>query len=63
MEVDTSRRGLKVYLGIIVNNEAVKVDKIFTYKVPESLYGKVKKGRMVTVPFGNGNKKIYGFIL
>ncbi len=52
-----------MYLGIIVNNEAVKVDKIFTYKVPESLYGKVKKGRMVTVPFGNGNKKIYGFIV
>lgn len=52
-----------MYLGIIVNNEAVKVDKIFTYKVPERLYNKVKKGRMVTVPFGNGNKKIYGFIV
>lgn len=52
-----------MYLGIIVNNEAVKVDKIFTYRVPERLYDKVKKGRMVTVPFGNGNKKIYGFIV
>lgn len=52
-----------MYLGIIVNNEAVKVDRIFTYKVPERLYSKVKKGRMVTVPFGNGNKKIYGFIV
>ena len=52
-----------MYLGIIVNNEAVKVDRIFTYKVPERLYSKVKTGRMVTVPFGNGNKKIYGFII
>ncbi|MEG1255250.1 primosomal protein N' [Clostridium sp.] len=54
---------MDMYLGIIVNNEAVKVDRIFTYKVPEKLYDKVKKGRMVTVPFGNGNKKIYGFIV
>lgn len=51
------------YVGVIVNNESVKVDKIFTYKVPENLKEKVKKGRMVTVPFGNGNKKIYGFIV
>lgn len=54
---------MDMYLGIIVNNEAVKVDNIFTYKVPENLHYKVKKGRMVTVPFGNGNKKIYGFIV
>lgn len=54
---------MDMYLGIIVNNEAVKVDNIFTYKVPEKLHYKAKKGRMVTVPFGNGNKKIYGFIV
>jgi len=54
---------MDMYLGVIVNNEAVKVDRIFTYKVSEKLYDKVKKGRMVTVPFGNGNKKIYGFIV
>ncbi|MEG0133282.1 MAG: primosomal protein N' [Clostridium sp.] len=54
---------MDMYLGIIVNNEAVKVDRVFTYKVPDKLCDKVKKGRMVTVPFGNGNKKIYGFIV
>lgn len=54
---------MDMYVGIIVNNDAVKVDNIFTYSVPESLHHKVKKGRMVTVPFGNGNKKIYGFIV
>ncbi len=54
---------MDMYLGIIVNNEAVKVDNIFTYRVPEELHYKAKKGRMVTVPFGNGNKKIYGFIV
>lgn len=54
---------MDIYVGVIVNNESIKVDKIFTYKVPEKLHKKVKKGRMVTVPFGNGNKKIYGFII
>ncbi|MDU1411633.1 MAG: primosomal protein N' [Clostridium sp.] len=54
---------MDTYVGVIVNNESVKVDKIFTYKVPVSLREKMKKGRMVTVPFGNGNKKIYGFVI
>lgn len=54
---------MNIYVGVIVNNESVKVDRIFTYKVPESLHNKVRKGRLVTVPFGNGNKKIYGFIV
>ncbi|MEG2935843.1 MAG: primosomal protein N' [Clostridium sp.] len=54
---------MEMYLGVIVNNEAVKVDNIFTYMVPENLQSKAKVGRMVTVPFGNGNKKIYGFIV
>ncbi len=51
------------YVGVIVNSEALTLDKIFTYKVPENLEEKINIGRCVTVPFGKGNKKIYGFIV
>lgn len=51
------------YAGIIVNNDAVKVDKIFTYKIPEGLKKKINLGQRVKVPFGMGNKKIDGFIV
>ncbi|MEY8762176.1 MULTISPECIES: primosomal protein N' [Clostridium] len=51
------------YAGIIVNNSSVKLDKIFTYKVPEKLKDKIKIGFRVKVPFGKGNKKVDGFIV
>lgn len=52
-----------LYAGIVVNNESVQVDKIFTYKIPENLLSKIKIGHRVKVPFGKGNKKIDGFVL
>ncbi|WP_291573427.1 primosomal protein N' [Clostridium sp. UBA4548] len=51
------------YAGVIVNNDSVKVDKIFTYKVPEGLKNKINLGQRVKVPFGMGNKNIDGFIV
>ncbi|ABK62165.1 MULTISPECIES: primosomal protein N' [Clostridium] len=51
------------YAGIVVNNESVQVDKIFTYKIPEELIGKLKVGHRVKVPFGKGNKNIDGFVI
>lgn len=51
------------YVGVIVNNEAKAVNKIFTYKVPEKLCDKIKLGYRVKVPFGRGNKKIDAFII
>lgn len=51
------------YAGIIVNNESVQVDKIFTYKIPENLINELKVGHRVKVPFGRGNRSIDGFIL
>lgn len=51
------------YAGIVVNNESVQVDKIFTYKIPENLIGKIQIGHRVKVPFGKGNRKIDGFVL
>ena len=51
------------YAGVIVNNESVQVDKIFTYKIPEKLLGKLKVGHRIKVPFGLGNKSIDGFVV
>ncbi|WP_312649991.1 primosomal protein N' [Proteiniclasticum sp.] len=49
------------FAGIIVNNEALAMDMIFTYKVPEAM--EVSVGQRVKVSFGQGNKKIDGFVL
>ena len=51
------------YAGVVVNNDSVQVDKIFTYKIPISLLGKVHLGFRVKVPFGKGNKTLDAFIL
>lgn len=51
------------YAGVIVNNDSIKVDKIFTYKVPEVLKNKIALGQRVKVPFGMGNKNIDGFVV
>ncbi|MCY6372356.1 primosomal protein N' [Clostridium ganghwense] len=51
------------YAGIIVNNDSVQVDRIFTYKIPEKLLSKLKIGHRVKVPFGKGNRSIDGFVI
>ena len=51
------------YAGVVVNNDSVQVDKIFTYKIPISLIGKVLLGFRVKVPFGRGNKTLDAFVL
>lgn len=52
-----------LYAGIIVNNDSVQVDRIFTYKIPENLLGKLKIGHRVKIPFGKGNRNIDGFVV
>ncbi|MGH4122298.1 MAG: primosomal protein N' [Clostridium sp.] len=51
------------YAGVVVNNDSVQVDKVFTYKIPISLIGKVLLGFRVKVPFGRGNKTLDAFVL
>lgn len=51
------------YAGVIVNNQSISLDKIFTYGIPNKLIGKIRPGSMVKVPFGRGNKIIDGFVL
>ncbi|MCJ7689089.1 MAG: DEAD/DEAH box helicase, partial [Clostridiaceae bacterium] len=51
------------YAGVVVNNDSVQVDKVFTYKIPISLMGKVGLGFRVKVPFGKGNKTLDAFVI
>lgn len=51
------------YAGIIVNNTFVELDKIFTYKIPDSMKNSIYIGSRVKVPFGVRNKNIDGFVI
>lgn len=51
------------YAGVIINNQSLQVDRIFTYEIPENLIGKDILGYRVKVPFGKGNKNVDGFII
>ncbi|MBS6185009.1 MAG: primosomal protein N', partial [Clostridium celatum] len=48
---------------IILNSEALEIDRPFTYKIPVELEEKVQVGQIVKVPFGMGNKTSEGFVL
>lgn len=50
-----------MYAKIVVDIEHSKVDRIFSYNVPEDL--NVSVGSRVLIPFGRSNKKVEGYIL
>ena len=54
---------LKIYAEIVINSDALEIDKPFTYEVPEELIEDIKVGQWVKVPFGIKNSLVDGFIL
>lgn len=54
---------MNLYAEIILNSEALEIDRPFTYKIPLELQEKVQVGQIVKVPFGMGNKTSEGFVL
>ncbi|WP_235829611.1 primosomal protein N' [Clostridium nigeriense] len=54
---------LKIYAEIIINSDALEIDKPFTYEVPEDLVKDIRVGQWVKVPFGIKNNLVDGFIL
>ena len=52
-----------MYANIIIDITHEKLDKIFQYRVPEKLEGKLKIGMEVTVPFGQGNRETRGYVV
>ena len=53
----------ELYADVIVDISHEKLDKSFQYLVPEKLRGTLDVGMCVTVPFGNGNKLIRGYVI
>ena len=50
-----------MYIDVLVELKAKKLDKTFTYKVPSSMVNDIKVGKRVLVPFGR--QKLEGFII
>lgn len=51
------------YAGIVIDQAHPALDKIFHYLIPEQMKQTIKIGMRVSVPFGNGNKELEGYIL
>lgn len=54
---------MNLYAEIILNSDALEIDRPFTYKIPVELKERVKIGQIVKVPFGTKNKTSKGFVL
>ena len=50
-----------MYINVLVELKAKKLDKTFTYSVPSFLVDKIEVGKRVLVPFGR--QKLEGFII
>ncbi len=53
----------ELYADVIVDISHEKLDRPFQYRVPDRLQEAVETGMCVTVPFGNGNKLIKGYVV
>ncbi len=51
------------YADIIVDISQEKLDKPFQYRVPLALRDRLEPGMCVEIPFGNGNRRIKGYVL
>jgi len=51
-----------VYAGVIIDQAHPMVDRIFHYRIPETLQQKIKIGMRVQVPFGIANKLMEGYV-
>ncbi len=49
-------------ISVAVEKTTAEFDKLFTYKVPLEIEGKLQVGARVIVPFGRGNKKQQGLV-
>ena len=52
-----------MYADIIVDITHEKLDKVFQYRIPPELEGRVQIGAEVLVPFGRGNKVTKGYVI
>ncbi len=51
------------YANIVIDISHEKLDKIFQYRIPETLRGELAVGMRVSVPFGAGNRVTAGYVV
>ena len=51
-----------MFADVIVDIQHEKLDKIFQYRIPEEMEGRLEPGMQVLVPFGKGNRQIRGYV-
>lgn len=51
------------YADIIVDISLGKLDRTFQYRIPPALTGQIRPGVLVEVPFGNGSRRIRGYVV
>lgn len=51
------------YAGVIVDISGGKLDKVFTYRIPENLSDRIAVGMQVEVPFGKGNRRTDAYVI
>jgi len=54
---------MEQYARVIVDISLEKLDKAFTYRIPEALLGRLEPGMQVEVPFGQGNRQIDAYVI
>ncbi|MCD8249365.1 MAG: primosomal protein N', partial [Lachnospiraceae bacterium] len=50
------------YVDVIVDISHEKLDRVFQYRVPETLRGQIRIGMQVSFPFGRGNRPMKGYV-
>lgn len=53
----------ELYAEVIINSDAIEIDRPFTYKVKEELLDIIEVGHRIKVPFGVKNKPTEAFVL
>ncbi|MGL4990397.1 MAG: primosomal protein N' [Sarcina sp.] len=53
---------MELYADIIINSDAMTIDRPFSYKVKKEFEQYLRQGHRVKIPFGNRNKTIEGFV-
>ncbi len=53
----------ETYARIIIDISHEKVDRPFSYRIPQRLSGKIQAGTRVRIPFGTGNRERTGYVV
>lgn len=52
----------KRYADVIIDISSDKLDRVFSYHIPENMKDSVAPGSVVTVPFGKGDRSVRGYV-